>query len=55
MERKTEILDIVRSLDLPNNPLDDIVDQVGEKALHLLCSSVPFVDLHNNLLDNHPI
>ena len=27
-ERKTKILDIIRALDLPNNPLDDIVDQV---------------------------
>lgn len=28
-ERKSKILDIVRSLDLPNNPLDDIIDQLG--------------------------
>ncbi|KAG4399450.1 hypothetical protein AAZX31_08G230100 [Glycine max] len=28
-ERKTKILDIIRALDLPNNPLDDIVDQLG--------------------------
>ncbi|KAJ6822165.1 protein FORGETTER 1 [Iris pallida] len=28
-ERKLKILDIVRSLDLPNNPLDDIIDQLG--------------------------
>lgn len=28
LERKTKILEIVRSLDLPNNPLDDIIDQV---------------------------
>lgn len=28
LERKTKILEIIRSLDLPNNPLDDIVDQV---------------------------
>lgn len=26
--RKLKILDIIRSLDLPNNPLDDIIDQV---------------------------
>ncbi|KHN35773.1 Protein strawberry notch like 1 [Glycine soja] len=29
LERKTKILEIIRSLDLPNNPLDDIVDQLG--------------------------
>ncbi|RWV95536.1 hypothetical protein GW17_00041835 [Ensete ventricosum] len=28
LERKTKILDIIRSLDLPNNPLDDLIDQV---------------------------
>lgn len=28
LERKTKISEIIRSLDLPNNPLDDIVDQV---------------------------
>ncbi|CAN6455835.1 unnamed protein product [Victoria cruziana] len=28
-ERKSKILDIIRSLDLPNNPLDDIIDQLG--------------------------
>lgn len=28
LERKTKILEIIRSLDLPNNPLDDIIDQV---------------------------
>ncbi|XP_019432321.1 PREDICTED: protein strawberry notch isoform X2 [Lupinus angustifolius] len=29
LERKTKILEIIRSLELPNNPLDDIIDQVG--------------------------
>ncbi|KAL6843730.1 hypothetical protein ACP4OV_026301 [Aristida adscensionis] len=29
VEKKLKILDIIRSLDLPNNPLDDIVDQLG--------------------------
>lgn len=29
MERKTKILEIIRSLGLPNNPLDDIIDQLG--------------------------
>ncbi|KAL4359884.1 hypothetical protein HN51_020073 [Arachis hypogaea] len=29
LERKTNILEIIRSLDLPNNPLDDIIDQLG--------------------------
>ncbi|XP_057765219.1 protein FORGETTER 1 [Salvia miltiorrhiza] len=29
LERKMQILEIIRSLDLPNNPLDDIVDQLG--------------------------
>lgn len=29
LERKTKILEIIRSLDLPNNPLDDIIDQVN--------------------------
>lgn len=28
VERKAKILEIVRTLDLPNNPLDDIIDQV---------------------------
>ncbi|XP_073000947.1 LOW QUALITY PROTEIN: protein FORGETTER 1 [Typha latifolia] len=28
-ERKLKILEIIRSLDLPNNPLDDIIDQLG--------------------------
>ncbi|KAL4597716.1 hypothetical protein ACB092_11G008800 [Castanea dentata] len=29
MERKTKILEIIRTLGLPNNPLDDIIDQLG--------------------------
>ncbi|KAL1537165.1 udp-glycosyltransferase [Salvia divinorum] len=29
LERKLKFLEIIRSLDLPNNPLDDIVDQLG--------------------------
>ncbi|WVZ94507.1 hypothetical protein U9M48_040390 [Paspalum notatum var. saurae] len=29
LDRKSKILDIIRSLDLPNNPLDDIIDQLG--------------------------
>ncbi|XP_024463441.2 protein FORGETTER 1 isoform X1 [Populus trichocarpa] len=29
LERKLKILEIIRSLDLPNNPLDDIIDQLG--------------------------
>uniref|UniRef100_A0A7N0RBP2 PHD-type domain-containing protein n=1 Tax=Kalanchoe fedtschenkoi TaxID=63787 RepID=A0A7N0RBP2_KALFE len=29
VERKTKILEIVRSLNLPNNPLDDLIDQLG--------------------------
>ncbi|XP_010670017.2 protein FORGETTER 1 [Beta vulgaris subsp. vulgaris] len=29
VERKTKIMEIIRSLDLPNNPLDDIIDQLG--------------------------
>ncbi|XP_004509999.1 protein FORGETTER 1-like isoform X1 [Cicer arietinum] len=29
LERKTKISEIIRSLDLPNNPLDDITDQLG--------------------------
>ncbi|KAL8195817.1 hypothetical protein R6Q57_025570 [Mikania cordata] len=28
-ERKLKILDIIRAFDLPNNPLDDIIDQLG--------------------------
>jgi len=28
LDRKSKILDIIRSLDLPSNPLDDIIDQV---------------------------
>jgi hypothetical protein len=27
-ERKKNIIDLVKSLDLPNNPLDDLIDQV---------------------------
>ncbi|XP_024977449.1 protein FORGETTER 1 isoform X2 [Cynara cardunculus var. scolymus] len=29
IERKAKILDIIRTFDLPNNPLDDIIDQLG--------------------------
>ncbi|CAK9187052.1 unnamed protein product [Ilex paraguariensis] len=29
IERKSKMLDIIRSLELPNNPLDDIIDQLG--------------------------
>ncbi|WVZ87057.1 LOW QUALITY PROTEIN: hypothetical protein U9M48_033752 [Paspalum notatum var. saurae] len=29
VEKRLKILDIIRSLDLPNNPLDDIIDQLG--------------------------
>uniref|UniRef100_A0A803NAI6 PHD-type domain-containing protein n=1 Tax=Chenopodium quinoa TaxID=63459 RepID=A0A803NAI6_CHEQI len=29
VERKIKIMEIIRSLDLPNNPLDDIIDQLG--------------------------
>ncbi|KAF8036651.1 hypothetical protein BT93_C2393 [Corymbia citriodora subsp. variegata] len=29
LERKAKILEIIRTLDLPNNPLDDIIDQLG--------------------------
>ncbi|XP_030471562.2 protein FORGETTER 1 isoform X2 [Syzygium oleosum] len=29
LERKSKILEIIRLLDLPNNPLDDIIDQLG--------------------------
>ncbi|EFH65499.1 EMB1135 [Arabidopsis lyrata subsp. lyrata] len=29
LERKAKIIEIIRSLNLPNNPLDDIVDQLG--------------------------
>lgn len=29
IERKSKILDIIRAFDLPNNPLDDIIDQLG--------------------------
>lgn len=29
LERKSKILEIIRSMDFPNNPLDDIVDQLG--------------------------
>ena len=33
LERKTKIVEIIRSLDLPNNPLDDIIDQVVNTCL----------------------
>lgn len=29
VERQSNILEIIRSMDLPNNPLDDIIDQVA--------------------------
>ncbi|KAL8166544.1 hypothetical protein V2J09_008043 [Rumex salicifolius] len=29
IERKAKIADIIRSLELPNNPLDDLIDQLG--------------------------
>ncbi|XP_066343791.1 protein FORGETTER 1-like isoform X1 [Miscanthus floridulus] len=29
VEKRLKILDLIRSLDLPNNPLDDIIDQLG--------------------------
>lgn len=29
IERKSKILEIIRTFDLPNNPLDDIIDQLG--------------------------
>ncbi|KAL5568778.1 hypothetical protein UlMin_025353 [Ulmus minor] len=29
LERKSHLVDIIRSMDLPNNPLDDIIDQLG--------------------------
>nr|GEX46630.1 protein FORGETTER 1 isoform X2 [Tanacetum cinerariifolium] len=29
LDRKSKILDIIRTFDLPNNPLDDIIDQLG--------------------------
>ncbi|GAV64893.1 PHD domain-containing protein/Helicase_C_4 domain-containing protein/AAA_34 domain-containing protein [Cephalotus follicularis] len=29
LDRKSKILEIIRSLNLPNNPLDDIIDQLG--------------------------
>ncbi|CAA3028935.1 strawberry notch isoform X1 [Olea europaea subsp. europaea] len=29
VERQSNILEIIRSMDLPNNPLDDIIDQLG--------------------------
>ncbi|XP_050215928.1 protein FORGETTER 1 isoform X2 [Mercurialis annua] len=29
LQRKSKILEIIRSLDLPNNPLDDLIDQLG--------------------------
>ena len=32
-DRKLKILEIIRSLELPNNPLDDIIDQVSSAAL----------------------
>lgn len=28
LECKTKILEMIRALDLPNNPLDEIIDQV---------------------------
>lgn len=29
LERKLKCLDAIRSFELPNNPLDDIIDQVA--------------------------
>ncbi|KAG6545283.1 hypothetical protein Mapa_013396 [Marchantia paleacea] len=28
-ERRTKVMEVIRGLDLPNNPLDDIIDQLG--------------------------
>lgn len=39
-ERKLKILEIIRSLDLPNNPLDDIIDQVSSELCKHLTISV---------------
>ena len=36
LERKKKILETIRSLDLPNNPLDDIIDQVVVTRLCIL-------------------
>ncbi|KAJ8425970.1 hypothetical protein Cgig2_009508 [Carnegiea gigantea] len=36
VERKMRILETIRSLDLPNNPLDDIIDQVSSPFVKLL-------------------
>ena len=30
IERKSKCLDAIRSFDLPNNPLDDMIDQVSK-------------------------
>lgn len=33
IERKSKILDIIRTFELPNNPLDDIIDLVNKVFL----------------------
>lgn len=35
-ERKFKIMDIIRSLDLSNNPLDDIIDQVFDLLFNII-------------------
>lgn len=36
LERRSNILDVIRSLELPDNPLDNIIDQVVAKGHALL-------------------
>jgi hypothetical protein len=46
LERKLKILEIIRSLDLPNNPLDDIIDQVATTSWPLLFLSNTHIDTY---------
>ncbi|KAL0725755.1 hypothetical protein Bca4012_040354 [Brassica carinata] len=48
LERKLKILEIIRSLNLPNNPLDDIVDQVNplSKLWQLGCVDCRICSIH---------
>ncbi|KAL0867356.1 hypothetical protein Bca101_046474 [Brassica carinata] len=48
LERKVKILEIIRSLNLPNNPLDDIVDQVNplSKLWQLGCVDCRICSIH---------
>ena len=46
------ILDIIRALDLPNNPLDDIIDQVKSTFL-IISTEFPHSNFPFELMSKH--